>query len=47
MAAAGKMATFRDVIEFKSADHRILTSHMLGDDGTWHGFMVANYRRKT
>jgi hypothetical protein len=47
MAAEGKMATFRDVIEFKSADHRILTSHMLGDDGTWHGFMVANYRRKT
>jgi uncharacterized protein DUF1579 len=39
------MAQYKDVIEFKSEDHRGLTSHMLGDDGEWHGFMVANYRR--
>ena len=45
MAAEGKMAQFRDVIEIKSHDHRVLTSHVLGDDGTWHQFMTAHYRR--
>ncbi len=45
MAAEGKMAKYKDVIEFKSDDHRVLTSHMLGDDGKWHLFMTANYRR--
>lgn len=46
MAGEGKMAKYRDVIEFKSNDHRMMTSHVLGDDGQWHGFMTANYRRK-
>ena len=45
MAGAGKTAKYRDVIEFKTDDHRVLTSHMLGDDGTWHQFMTAHYRR--
>jgi hypothetical protein len=45
-SAEGKMAKYKDVIEFKSDDHRELTSHMLGDDGQWHGFMTGHYRRK-
>jgi hypothetical protein len=42
----GKMAKYRDVIEFKGDDHRTLTSHCLGTDGKWKQFMVAHYRRK-
>ncbi len=42
----GKMAKYKDVIEFKSDDHRVLTSHVLADDGHWHHFMTANYRRQ-
>ena len=45
-AAAGKMARYREVTEFKTDDHRVLTSHMLDDDGKWLSFMTANYRRK-
>jgi hypothetical protein len=46
MIAEGKNAQYRDAIELKSDDHRVMTSHMLGDDGEWHGFMTAHYRRK-
>jgi Protein of unknown function (DUF1579) len=42
----GKMAKFKDVIELKNDDHRLLRSQMLSDDGKWHEFMTANYRRK-
>ena len=45
MATVGKLAQYKDVIEFTSADHRVLTSHVLGEDGVWHGIMRANYRR--
>ena len=45
MAAEGKLARFKDAIEIKSHDHRILTSHMLGDDGKWRKVMTAHYRR--
>ena len=43
--AQGKTAKYKDVIEVKSDDHRVLTSQVLGDDGVWHHFMTANYRR--
>jgi hypothetical protein len=42
----GRTATFQDVIEIVSADHRVLRSRMLGDDGTWREFMTAHYRRR-
>ena len=42
----GKTAKYKDVIELKSDDHRVLTSHALGDDGQWHQFMTANLLRK-
>jgi hypothetical protein len=45
-AGEGRMAKYKDVIEFKSDDHRVLTSHTLGADGEWRGFMTAHYRRK-
>lgn len=44
-AAPGKLAKYKDVIEIKAADHRILSSHCLGDDGKWQEFMTAHYRR--
>jgi Protein of unknown function (DUF1579) len=46
MTGDGQMAKYKDVIELKSDDHRVLTSKMLGDDDTWHGFMTMTYRRK-
>jgi Protein of unknown function (DUF1579) len=40
------MAKYKDIIEFVSDDHRIMTSQILGDDGNWLQFMTAHYRRK-
>lgn len=41
----GKTSKYQDAIEFKSDDHRVLTARVLGDDGKWHQFMTAHYRR--
>ncbi|GAB4382238.1 MAG: DUF1579 domain-containing protein [Elainellaceae cyanobacterium] len=46
MTGEEKLGKYKDVIEFKSDDHRVLTSHMLSDDGHWQRFMTAHYRRK-
>jgi len=42
---AGGMARYQDVISIDSAGDRLLTSRMLGEDGVWHDFMSARYRR--
>lgn len=41
----GKIGKYRDVIEFISDDHRVMTSHALGEDGTWNHFLTSHYRR--
>lgn len=42
----GKTAKYQDIIEIVDNDHHILHSQTLGDDGKWHRFMTAHYRRK-
>jgi hypothetical protein len=43
--AEGKTAKYKDSIELKSDDHRVLTSRFQDDDGNWHELMTAHYRR--
>jgi hypothetical protein len=43
---SGKMAQYRDTIEFLSDDHRTLTGSTKGEDGQWKQFMVTHYYRK-
>lgn len=45
MAGEGKLVKYQDMITFKSDDHRILTSQVLDENGTWVHFMTAHYRR--
>jgi hypothetical protein len=40
-----KIATYEDIIEIHSPDHRTLTSQVRNDDGTWTRFLTAHYRR--
>lgn len=47
MADDGTMASYQDVIEFKSDNHRTLTGRVRTPEGTWQSFMTVDYRRKT
>jgi hypothetical protein len=40
------MVAYQDIIEFKSDDHRVLSSQLKDKDGNWQHFMTANYYRK-
>lgn len=44
--APGKLSKFKETIECKSADHRVFTSSMQGEDGKWTTMMIINYHRK-
>lgn len=46
MAGDGSIGKYRDVIEFKNDDHRILSALHLDKDGQWKQFMTTHYRRK-
>jgi hypothetical protein len=41
----GSLAKYTDTLEFVDDDHRVLTSHILGDDGEWRQVMTGRYRR--
>lgn len=45
MEKDGETALYRDVIEIVDENHRTLTSYGQGDNGEWHAFMKARYRR--
>ncbi|MBE9159553.1 DUF1579 domain-containing protein [Nodosilinea sp. LEGE 06152] len=46
MNGEAEMSQYKDVIEFKHPDHRVLTSFYLTSDGEWQQFMTANYHRQ-
>jgi Protein of unknown function (DUF1579) len=37
---------FREVTELKSSDHKVLTSSILGPDGSWNTIITINIRQK-
>lgn len=41
----GKMAKYRDTLEFRGDGHRVQTSSFLHGDGTWRRFMTTHYHR--
>jgi hypothetical protein len=45
MAEPGKLTKYRDVIEFKSTNHRVVTSSVLQPDGTWRAFGSVEAKR--
>lgn len=41
----GKLTKFRDAYEFKTPNHIIVTSSMLGNDGQWITFLTGDAKR--
>jgi hypothetical protein len=46
MSGDGGMTQYKDVIDFKSDDHRTLTGRVLDANRHWQTLMTADYRRK-
>ncbi len=42
----GTLSNFKEVIELKDKDHKVFTSSMQEDDGTWTKMVTIDYRRK-
>jgi hypothetical protein len=42
----GKLAKYRDTLQFIDKDQRLLKSEMQKEDGTWTEFMTVHYDRK-
>jgi hypothetical protein len=42
----GKMGNYRDILELKDKDTKIMTSQMQQEDGSWMEFMRMEYKRK-
>jgi hypothetical protein len=45
MRETSKVTKYRDIIELRSDDYRVMTSETPGEDGQWHRFMLMEYRR--
>ena len=46
MSDETKMTQYRDVIELKGDNQRVMASYTLSDDGQWTPFMTTTYSRK-
>ena len=44
-AGDGTIKRFQDIVTVEGGDRRTLASQALGEDGQWHRFMTARYRR--
>jgi hypothetical protein len=42
----GTMVNFRETLELKDKDHKVFTSSIQEDDGSWTQMMTINYTRK-
>ena len=46
-AGDGTTTKYQDRIEFRSDDHRVMSSSYIDAAGTWNSFMTVHYRRAT
>jgi hypothetical protein len=42
----GELSNFKEVLELKDKDHKVFTSSMQEEDGSWTKMVTMNYRRK-